>query len=79
MANKYNAQRSIEKVIDHKIKHTVDDLIFLLEKKYDYHFSDSATMDVANITTEFISRLISTIQSENLVEPEYFEKNYMYK
>lgn len=74
------------KFIDRYMKKVIDNLIFKLESKYNVELSESSTLEVVLLSSDFINRISQVIESEQLREPEVFENepndqsgNYRYK
>lgn len=74
------------KFIDRYMKKVIDNLIFKLESKYNVELSESSTLEVVLLSSDFINRISQVIKSEQLREPEAFENepndqsgNYRYK
>lgn len=74
------------KFIDRYMKKAIDNLIFKLESKYNVELSESSTLEVVLLSSDFINRISQVIESEQLREPEAFENepndqsgNYRYK
>lgn len=58
--------------IDQYIKLGIDRLIYKLTKSGEFDFSNSTLLEIANLSTDYISRLTNIIISENLREIEDF-------
>lgn len=76
----------LSKFIDRYMKKVIDNLIFKLESKYNVELSESSTLEVVLLSSDFINRISQVIESEQLREPEVFENepndqsgNYRYK
>ncbi len=74
------------KFIDRYMKKAIDNLIFKLKSKYNVELSESSTLEVVLLSSDFINRISQVIKSEQLREPEAFENepndqsgNYRYK
>lgn len=74
------------KFIDRYMKKAIDNLIFKLESEYNVELSESSTLEVVLLSSDFINRISQVIKSEQLREPEAFENepndqsgNYRYK
>ena len=74
------------KFIDRYMKKAIDNLIFKLESQYNVELSESSTLEVVLLSSDFINRISQVIKSEQLREPEAFENepndqsgNYRYK
>lgn len=74
------------KFIDRYMKKAIDNLIFKLKSKYNVELSESSTLEVVLLSSDFINRISQVIESEQLREPEVFENepndqsgNYRYK
>lgn len=58
--------------IDQYIKLGIDRLIYKLIKSGEFDFSNGTLLEIANLSTDYISRLTNIIISENLREIEDF-------
>lgn len=58
--------------IDRYIKLGIDRLIYKLMESGDFDFSDGTLLEIANLSTDYITRLTNIVISENLREIEDF-------
>lgn len=74
MPDSINIQEEVTKFIDEALKKAVDEIVFGLEEKYNYDFSPATILTLVLLTTEFTQRFTSTVNSQDLMEPERFER-----
>lgn len=74
MPDSVNIQEEVTKFIDEALKKAVDEIVFGLEEKYNYDFSPATILTLVLLTTEFTQRFTSTVNSQDLMEPERFER-----
>ena len=65
------------KFIDRYMKKAIDNLIFKLESKYNVELSESSTLEVVLLSSDFINRISQVIKSEQLREPKHLRMNRM--
>lgn len=73
MPNSIEVQDEVNEFIDKAFKKAIDKIVFALEEKYNYDFSPATILTLVLLTTEFTQRFISTVNSQDLMEPESFD------
>ena len=76
MPNSIEQQQEATEFIDKFLTKAIDELVFKLESDYNFTFSPSTLLSLVLLTTDFKSRLATTINSEDLMEPESFDLNF---